>query len=373
MHKLAIVLLIISMFSGACTTPKRNNSSNNSELTMLVGTYTSSNGSQGIYTFRFNEEDGSFAPLGVTETSNPSYLTLSADGRYVYAVNENEGKDAAVTAFALNKDDGTLKLLNTRSTVGGAPCYIMTDGKRVVTANYSGGNISVLPIRYDGSLDTLHALYEGGVGGTDMNRQADAHVHCVHLSPDSNYIFATDFSADRILKYAINSKDEKLFPIADSIQLAPESGPRHLIFSQNGKYAYLINELSGKVNVFDYNDGRLTAIQTVVADTLAARGSADIQLSPDGRYLYASNRLKGDGIAIFEVDQNDGTLMRVGYQLTGGHPRNFIITPNGKFMLVACRDKNAIEIFSRDICSGELTNTGKSIALSKPVCIKFAQ
>lgn len=373
MHKFAITLLLISMLSSACTSTKRNNSSNEAELTMLVGTYTSPDGSKGIYTYRFNEEDGSYVPLEVAETSNPSYLALSEDGRYVYAVNENEGDDAAVTAFALNKEDGSLKLLNARKTVGGAPCYIMTDGKRVATANYSGGNISVLPIRYDGSLDTLHALYEGGVGGTDMSRQTDAHVHCVHLSPDSNYLFATDFSADRILKYAINSKDEKLFPSADTIQLAPESGPRHLIFSKNGKYAYLINELSGMVDVFNYNDGRLTAVQHVVADTLAARGSADIQLSPDGRYLYASNRVKGDGLAIFEVNPDDGTLMRTGYQPTGGHPRNFIITPNGKFLLVACRDKNAIEIFARDIESGELINTNKTIELSKPVCIKFAQ
>ena len=148
---------------------------------------------------------------------------------------------------------------------------------------------------------------------------------------------------------------------------------RYLIFSKDGKYAYLINELSGKVIAFTYSDGRLNEIQTIVADTIQARGSADIHLSPDGKYLYASNRLKEDGIAIFEVNLEKGTLAKVGYQLTGLHPRHFNITPNGKFLLVACRDSNMIQVFERDTVSGLLKNTGKNIKMSKPVCIQFAE
>ena len=126
------------------------------------------------------------------------------------------------------------------------------------------------------------------------------------------------------------------------------------------------------VDVFDYANGNLTLIQSVVSDTLSARGSADIHLSPDGRYLYSSNRLEGDGIAIFEVNPEDGTLCRIGFQATESHPRNFNLSPNGKYLLVACRDGNVIQIFSRDLISGELTNTGQELRMSKPVCIKFA-
>ena len=112
--------------------------------------------------------------------------------------------------------------------------------------------------------------------------------------------------------------------------------------------------------------------QTIAADTVGARGSADIHVSPDGRFVYASNRLQADGLAIFSINQEDGTLAKVGYQLTGRHPRNFAITPNGKYLLVASRDDNKIQVFSIDTQTGLLTDTNQDITLSKPVCIKFA-
>ena len=243
----------------------------------------------------------------------------------------------------------------------------------MLTANYSGGTMSVFPIRYDGSLESVDTLFQGTTSGPDPYRQATPHIHCTLFSPDGNYIFATDFSADRILRYAVHSKEELPRPLPETVNIQPGSGPRHLIFSKDGKYAYLINELSGKVIAFTYSDGRLNEIQTIVADTIQARGSADIHLSPDGKYLYASNRLKEDGIAIFEVNPEKGTLAKVGYQLTGLHPRHFNITPNGKFLLVACRDSNMIQVFERDTVSGLLKNTGKNIKMSKPVCIQFAE
>jgi 6-phosphogluconolactonase (cycloisomerase 2 family) len=138
-------------------------------------------------------------------------------------------------------------------------------------------------------------------------------------------------------------------------------------------YAYVINELSGKVTAFQYTDGQLKVIQNIEADSVRAQGSADIHISPDGKFLYASNRLKEDGIAIFSINGKDGTLTQKGYQHTGIHPRNFIITPNGRFLLVACRDSNVIQIYERDINTGLLTDTRKDIKLSKPVCIKFVE
>lgn len=232
--------------------------------------------------------------------------------------------------------------------------------------------MSVFPLRCDGSLAELDTLFKGSATATDPDRQALAHVHCTLFSPDGNYIFATDFSADRILKYAIHAKEDSPRPLAETVDIAPGSGPRHLIFSQNGKFAYLINELSGKVIAFSYADGRLDEIQSITADTVHAQGSADIHLSPDGKYLYASNRLKEDGIAIFEVNNATGKLAKVSYQLTGIHPRNFIITPNGKYLLAACRDSNLIQVYQRDAVTGLLTDTKQDIAVDKPVCIQFA-
>ena len=148
------------------------------------------------------------------------------------------------------------------------------------------------------------------------------------------------------------------------------SGPRHLVFSPNGKYAYLMSELSGKVTVYSYSDGKLKELQSIAADYANARGGADIHVSPDGSFVYASTRLKGDGITIFRVN-NNGTLTRVGAQRTGKHPRNFAITPNGKFLLVACRDDNSIQVYSRDKSTGMLKNTNQDVILSHPACIKF--
>lgn len=367
MVKEVIGICAIGVMATCCSSKK---TTSQDELTMLVGTYTSGS-STGIYSFRFNEQTGVATPLSDVKVSNPSYLTLSADGKFVYAVSEQSDATAAIHAFAFDAAKGTFTPLNSRRTAGEDPCYVSTDGKRVLTANYSGGSMSVFPLRPDGRLVEIDTLYKGAAGGPDTDRQATPHVHCALFSPDGNYIFATDFSADRILRYAVHPKEETPLPLADTIEVAPGSGPRHLVFSPNGKYAYLINELSGKVVAFSYADGRMEQIQTITADTLGARGSADIHLSPDGKYLYASNRLQADGIAIFEVDPTCGTLAKVAYQPTGAHPRNFNITPNGKFLLVACRDSNVIQVYERNIETGLLTDTKKDIRMDKPVCIQL--
>jgi len=204
------------------------------------------------------------------------------------------------------------------------------------------------------------------------------HLHCVRITPDGKYLLADDLGTDQIHKFNINpnanaDNKEKFLTkgTPEAFKVAPGSGPRHLIFNSDGKFAYLINEIGGTVIAFRYADGMLDEIQTVAADTVNAQGSGDIHLSPDGKYLYASNRLKADGVAIFKVDETYGTLTKVGYQLTGIHPRNFIITPNGKYLLVACRDTNVIQIFERDQATGLLTDIKKDIKVDKPVCLKF--
>ena len=270
----------------ACAPHKAGNVNNGSdELAMLVGTYTDGN-SKGIYTFRFNQETGLATSLSSIEVLNPSYLIPSEDGKFVYAVSEMNDTTAALNAFSFDKETGKLSLLNRQPTMGADPCYVATNGKEVLTANYSGGSMSIFPLKKNGSLEPIDTLFEGSTGGPDAERQATPHVHCTVFSPDGKYIFATDFSADRILRFVIHPKSIIPHPSAEAIDVDPNSGPRHLTFSPNGKYAYLISELSGNITAFSYLDGKLEKIQTIAADTLRARGSADIHLSPDGKYLY---------------------------------------------------------------------------------------
>lgn len=345
------------------------------EQTMIVGAY-SPGGTKGLYSFRFNQETGVATPLQEAEIGNPSYLTYSADGKLLYAVSEFGDERAAVNTFSFNKDKGSFKFLNTQKNEGEDPCYIETNGSFVITANYSGGSINVFPIAKDGTLLPASQVIKFEGTSADKKRQEKPHLHCARITPDGKYLFADDLGTDQIHKFVINANaknNDALLKegVPSSYKVEPGSGPRHLTFSPNEKYAYLINELSGSVYAFEYNDGVLTPIQKIQADTVGGRGSADIHISPDGKFLYASNRLKADGLAIFSIQQENGKLTKVGYQLTGIHPRNFIISPNGKFVLVACRNSNIIQIFERNFDTGLLTNTNQDIKIDKPMCIKF--
>ncbi len=365
----ALLFCMIGLSIAACT-PKQTSKSSQDELTMLVGTYTDGT-SKGIYTFRFNQETGVAMPLDSLQLPNPSFLIPSENGQHVYAVSEMSDSTAALSALELDRTTGSLRLLNSLPTLGADPCYVATNGSKVLTANYSGGNMSVFSLAKDGSLAPVDTLFEGGATGSDPVRQATPHLHCAIFSPDGKYIFATDFSADRILRFVMHPDGTVSHRSMEAIDIEAGSGPRHLTFSPDGKYAYLITELSGKVIAFSYADGRMEQIQSITADTVAARGSADIHLSPDGKFLYASNRLKADGIAIFAVNPEAGTLAKVGYQPTGIHPRNFNITPNGKYLLAACRDSHVIQVYRRDASTGLLSDTHRDIIVNKPVCIQF--
>lgn len=347
-------------------------------LTMLVGTYTEGSTSKGIYTFRFDQKRGTAKYLSCTESNNPSFIVATNNKKYVYAVNEYGNHKAAVEAFRLNVQTGELTNLNKQPTSnnpkgGEDPCNILTNGKQVVTANYSGGDISVYAIHKDGSLSTLsHRFsYKGKAEGTI------SHIHCVKITPDGKYMLATDLGNDCIYRFDIdktaNYLNRRTFLQNSMVVYEGKKGmgPRHFVFSNNSHYIYLINELGGEVNVFQYNNGTLTLIQTIMADEGNGHGSADIHISPDGKFLYTSHRLKKDGLAIFSIDPSNGMITKVGYQITGKHPRNFTITPNGKFVLVACRDNNEIQIYKRNENNGLLSDTQQRIKIGKPVCIQL--
>jgi 6-phosphogluconolactonase (cycloisomerase 2 family) len=338
---------------------------------MLVGTYTGG-GSEGIYVYRFDPTTAQTELAFTVPLDNPSYLAASADGSVVYAVSENgSGEPSKASALSFDRATGALALLDSRETAlqgggGEAPCNITTDGRKVVTANYGSGDLSVFAVCEDGALSPLSQRID--LAGE--NPPAPSHAHCVKFSPEGRWLFVSDLGRDRLLRFEVK---EDMIEEESRVEFSvPEgSGPRHFIFDKAGQHLYLINELSGTVMVFGYESGELKILQTVQADTAGGRGSADIVLTPDGRWLYASNRLKNDGVAIFAVNPADGTLSPTSYRTTGIHPRNLSIAPGGRYLLVACRDSDAVEVFGIDPDTGALTPTGRDISLDSPVCTIF--
>ena len=355
----------------ACAPVKQNETMEN--MYLIVGSYATPQ-EEGIKVYAWNNEKGEATYVsGLAGISNPSYQVVTADGERIYSVGEDDGLTSTAHALSFDKANGKLTLMNTQLTQGGAPCYIniTPDGKSVITANYMGANISLIPLDSSGRLsENVKTIVFTGEGEI-KNRQDQPHLHCVEFTPDGKYLVANDLGTDKIHVFPLASDGQLDKEKAFDVALEAGSGPRHICFSKDGRFAYLINEISGKVTALAYDGQGLTPIQTIESDTVNAQGSADIHLSPDGKFLYASNRLKADGIAIFSVNQETGLLTKAGYQLTGIHPRNFIITPDGRFLLVACRDSNMVQIFSRDKETGLLVDTGKRIETSKPVCLKF--
>ena len=378
--KLILCCAGIAILTG-CTGKKSQQAATTSvsdTLYMLVGSYGPAD-QEGIKVYKFNQATGEGEYVsGVKGISNPSYQTVSKDGKRVYSVGEDDGGTACANALTFDATTGTLTLINSQPTQGAAPCHIALSPEEdyVVTANYNGSNISLFPLDGKGRLKPGQTIgFEGS--GPDKERQAIPHLHFVYFTPDNHYLLANDLGTDRIHRFPLNTRQKgSNTPLVDrqrasDIRLTPGSGPRHAVFSADGRFAYLITELSGEVMAFTYDGDSLRLMQTIQADTLDARGSADIHLSQDGRFLYASNRLKGDGLAIFRINTKDGTLSKAGYQPTGIHPRNFVLTPNGQYLLVACRDTDEIQIFARDASTGLLTDTGRRIKTTKPVCLKF--
>lgn len=376
---LALSSLLLVCFS--CTNNKTGSTTivqediqTQNDLYLLVGTYTAKD-SKGIYVYKFDTVTGSSKYVSDVFIQNPSYLTLSNDEKNVYVVSENGDRTASASSFSFDKENGILKKMNQELTGGKDPCYITLspDNKFAATANYSSGSITIFPINEKKELEKASSLISFTGHGVDKDRQTQPHLHFLIFSPDNKYLFANDLGTDQIHKFDLTQDSTFIRTSTEpAIKLKDGIGPRHSVFHPNGKYMYTITELSGEVLVFDYKDETLIQKQSILSDSLHVKGSADIHISPDGKYLYASNRLQGDGISIFSINENDGTLSKVGYQATGSHPRNFIITPNGNFLLVANRDSDNIQVFVRNKNTGLLEDTKQNIELSMPVCLKFA-
>ena len=345
---------------------------------LLVGTYTGGK-SNGIYVYKFNS-NGSARLVDSAVTLNPSYLAVSPGQDYVYAVNEmNTAKGGGqVTAYRFNKSNGHLTELNQQPSGGDDPCYITVDktGRWAIVGNYSSGTLAVLPIQKDGKLAKATTVIQHYGQGPNLSRQEKPHVHSTVLSPDNRFLYVGDLGIDKVMIYSFDSKTGNLVKARDSVvNVEPGSGPRHFVFDPSGQHAYLVQELSGKVISFNYSNGHLKEkqeITTLPASFTESFTSADIHVSPDGRFLYSSNRDQSNTIAIFSIDPATGMLSIVGHQSTlGKTPRNFNFDPTGKFLLVANQNSDQVVVFKVDKKTGKLTDSGNRIDVGKPVCIKW--
>ena len=347
---------------------------------LIIGTYDSPK-SEGIYVYDFDNINGSAKEVSHVKTSNPSYLTISPNKKYLYAVNENadiNGKGGTVTSFVFNKKIGTLTKINTQSSEGNHPCYITTDksGKWVLTGNYSSGNFAVLPVNENGELQQATEIVQEQGKSIDTVNQKSPHVHSTFLTKDNKVLYVTDLGTDKIMVYSFDQQTGKVMPSLQKFILTTAgSGPRHIDISADGRFMYVVQELAGKIAIYSIKNNELKEIQTLSGLPLNFKGkagSADIHISPDGNFLYASNRGESNTIGIFKINKKYGYLSLTTHQSSLGlAPRNFNFDPSGKYLLVANQNSNEVVIFKRNIITGLLTDTGNRISVGKPVCIKW--
>jgi 6-phosphogluconolactonase len=344
---------------------------------LIIGTYTNSCESKGIYVYDFSVDTGDFSLKANTENViNPSYLTVSQGNDFVYSVNEN-GKESTVSSFGFNSKSGKLQFLNKQETNGADPCYIINDDKNVISANYSGGNITVFGKNADGSLTKAKQIIQHSGKSSNEKRQESAHVHMTYFSPDKKFVLVNDLGMDKILVYKYDKVALKnVLTLKEIIDTNKGSGPRHLVFSNDGKFVYVLHELDGSLATYKYKNGSLKLLQetTIVAkDFKGENSAADIHISPDGKFLYATNRGDANTINTFAINKK-GTLDLVNQIDTQGKgPRNFAIDPSGNFLLIGHQYTNNVVIFKIDKLTGKLSDTGKRIELCAPVCLVFAK
>lgn len=374
---LATILCVGCGGNGANRTKSINNTNADEDsqapLTLLVGSY-SNPGDTALRVYDFYPRTDSVSCRASIPVSNASYFTFAPSGM-LYAVSESDKEGSSVTALRPTGDPEAYEVVNSLPVGSASPCYINVspDGRFVATANYSGGTVTIFPIAADGSLLPRKQTIKFDGSGPVTDRQEKSHPHCVTFTPDGKYMLVNDLGMDQIHQFRLLREKDTLVestPTAE-VQIRPGSGPRHLVFDRQGTTAYLVNELADNVTVLKYDGSTLSPVQYIAADTLGAMGAGDIHLSPDERHLYASLRLKNDGVVTYDVDPQTGLLTYKAHTPTLRHPRNFTLTPDGSQMLVAGRDDNAVQIFSVDPTTGIPAPTGQRINLPKPVCVKI--
>jgi 6-phosphogluconolactonase len=349
-----------------------------------VGTYTAKTNSNGIYEFQFDGATGKMSALEVAgETKDPSWVAVHPSGKYLYSVNEM-GKDSAVSAFAIESGSGKLTLLNQLSALGEDPCHLSFDraGKFLFVANYTSGNVAVFPILADGRLGEHTALLkDSGTLGPGKERQGGPHAHWIAASENNRLVYVADLGLDRVLVYKFDSARGTLKPTLEldaadkSVEFKPGTGPRHVAFSKDRKFMYVLGELESTVTVFvSESPEKFRSIQNIPmlpAGFTGRNDPAEIEIHPNGKFLYASNR-GHDSIVVYAIDQKKGTLTLIADVPTGGkEPRHFAIDPTGDFLLAENQLSDSIVEFRIDPATGGLTPTGQTLSVPSPVCVVF--
>ena len=352
--------------------------------------------SKGIYVSRFHPATGEVSrPELAAEIVNASFLAVSPDQRFLYAVIEDPSSlgpefdhESYVSAFAIDRTSGKLRLLNTRPTGGTSTCYISLDktGHYALMAHFGSSSISVLRINSAGSLGEQTAFMKHIGHGKDPAFQGRAHPHSIDVSPDNRYAVVSDLGVDKLFIYKFDAATGKLSPDNNptAVQMEAGGGPRHFVFDASGKYGYSLKEMSGIVTALTWNpdDGTLTKLQdakTLASDFVGTNDSAEIAIHPNGKFLYESNRrFRGanqfgpDTIGVFAIDVAAGTLTEVEQISPGGTmPRNFAIDPTGSYLFSANEVSGTVTVFRIDQATGRLTPTNASLKVDVPACIKF--
>lgn len=349
---------------------------------VFIGSYNWNKDSAGIFVYELDTLSGKLSKItSVKNVLNPTYLTLSLTGKYLYACTDTKTPNAgSVSSFVFNTNTKTLSFINSQKSGGENPVYvsIYKNGKWLMNANYNTGSTSVFSINEDGSINAAAQVIAYTDSSINKERQDRSHIHATVFSPDFDYVFLPDLGSDKIRCFAFDaSKDQPLQPAAfPYTSTTPGSGPRHFAFHPNGKFGYCIEELSGTITAYQYKNGKLDSIQRIATHTKKYKdnyNSADIHISPDGRFLYASNRGDENNITIFSIQQN-GTLKIVGYQSTYGKiPRNFSLDATGKFLIVANQVSGNIVVFKRNPITGLLKKVKNSITVKNPSCVQIKQ
>jgi 6-phosphogluconolactonase len=373
---LSLVLFMLVSIAAAKDSPPN-------KYLLFVGTYTEKE-SKGIYAYRFDPASGELTPLGIAaETTNPSFLAIDRSSRFLYAVNELEkykgASSGAVSAFAIDRQTGRLSLLNEVPSRGADPCYVAFDqtGKYALVANYTGGSVAVFPVQAGGQIGEPSAFVQHVGSSLNKERQAGPHAHWIQTTADNRFAIAVDLGLDQLLVYRFNPNTGSLTPnTPPNAKLEPGSGPRHLSFHPNGKFAYVINELQSTITTFSYQASqgvlhRLNTVSTLPPSFTGANDSAEIHVHPNGNFLYASNR-GHDSIALFSIDRTTGELTLADHFSTRGKtPRNFEIDPTGKFLLVANQGTDNIVVFRIDPSNGRLSPAAQTLHVPSPVALAF--
>lgn len=339
---------------------------------------------EGIYRYHLNENTGEMTFKSLARgVDNPSYLAVDQKRKMLYAVNELEkfeGKDeGAVSSFRLTDD--SMEFVNTQPTKGQDPCHvaILPNGRHICVSNYMTGSECIYPIMENGEIgEIVQFMQHQGCGG-NPDRQEGPHCHATTFSPDGRFAFVVELGTDRLLCYKVQ-KEEPYFVPAEipEFRTVPGAGPRVCLFHPFGKKAYLANELNNTILVLDYDmeTGSFTQIQCIstLPETADAKECtfADIHMTPDGKYLYGTNR-GHNSIVVFEADKESGMLTCKGWQSCGGKtPRNFAIDPTGRYLLCANQDSDSVVVFSIDARNGNLEKKNE-LSIGSPVCIRILQ